>query len=176
MKTTTVTPLDLYRDLELAEGQAPAGGKGTLVKARADLLALLTYQDGVSLLDKLREKMPDGPVTAAAMLVRRGMSAPRAARLLGLELSEEVRTALMIAEDLRAADLELSLFSRALFDSASSGLAALKVHADNIETLTEDTGHRELTLKDLMIDAPELYRWVVQRYGEALGPLPDATA
>ena len=167
---------DIYRDLAEAEATAAASSKGGLVKARADLLALFAYHDGVSMLNKAAPIAATGKLAEACALVRRGVSAPRAARLCGVELSEEARTALMRAEDIVCAMIELAQFSRVIFDSASGAQAALKGWRDDLARLTVPEGRKEPTLKDLILDCPELAGLLRARFGDPLPPVPTEVA
>jgi len=167
---------DIYRDLVEAESTAAPSSKGGLVKARADLLALFAYYDGVRQLEKAAPVAATGKLAEACALVRRGVSAPRAARLCGIELTDEARAALMRAEDIVCAMIEMAQFSRAIFDTSSSAQAALKGWRDEVERLTVPEGRREPTLKDLVLDCPELAELVRERFGDPLPPIPTEVA
>lgn len=166
----------MFRDLQDAEGNAPPGGRGSIVKARADMLALWYTQDGLEVLrGSARAPATQGQLASAVDLVRRGVSSPRAARLLGLDIvSEQVRDALAAAEDARKATIELGLYARVMYDGGTAALAALKTWTEEVITLTTEKGRREFTLKDLIADCPELAEYLVQRYGIALPPDPSA--
>lgn len=172
---------DVTRDLETAE-VAPSS-VASVLKARADLIALVHYTAGAVALDRLPRQGDVSPGLAQAVdLVRRGVSAPRAARLcglgegrLGVVLAPEERAAMERAEELRKADLEIALFSRGLFDSAAGAVASLKAWDEMLEELAPTVrGPGRKTLDEIVLDG-ELRDLVEKRYGKPLGAQKDAT-
>lgn len=172
---------EIERVLEAALTEAPASSKATLAKAMAELAPLWALSDSLGHISKLRQGLGlpgagDGPLGLATDLVLRGVSAPRALRLAGLVPGEAVLEVMRRAEDLRGAALEVGLMARAMLDTGASGLAALKAWQEGAEVITREDADTEPTLKDLVLDAPELTELVRQRYGDPLGHDPGAVA
>lgn len=174
---------EIERDLEATLAEVPAGSKASLVKAIADLAALSGLREGLESLDPVLARLgllrPGTALGDVIALVLRGVSTPRALRLARLEvgrLTPAELEALRLAEDARAATAEIGLMARALLDTSSAGLAALKEWRENAEELTAERGAAEPTVLDLVLDAPELRELVVKRYGHALPHDPKATA